>query len=62
MSSFGLGEVLNLTVLMKLDANFEPKMCAASISNILSPRAIKFVIASASRFYRVSKKASTFHF
>lgn len=62
MSSWGLGDCLNLTVLMKALENLDPRMWAASISNMLSPSAIKFVILSSSISLRVSKKASTFHF
>lgn len=62
MSSEVLGDYRNLTVFMKAFLYWAPKMYAASISKILSPRAIKLVIAFSSMSARVSRKASTFHF
>jgi len=56
------GDYLNLIVFMNAFLNCAPRIYAASISNTLSPRAIKFVIACSSMSLRVSKNASTFHF
>ena len=51
----------NIKVLNAL-LNVAPRMYAASISNMLSPRASKLVIAFGSIVDLVAKNASTFHF
>jgi len=62
MSSVVVGVYRNLTVLMNADLYWLPRMYAASISKMLSPSAIRFVIASSSMSTLVSRKACTFHF
>lgn len=63
ISSAVLGFDLNFTVLIKALSfwNYWCSLCAASISNTLSPRAIIFVIAYISNFLVTSKKARAFH-
>lgn len=60
-NSLGLGNSLNLTVLINAFWNLRARWWAASISIIESPRAIMFVIIALSIFSWVSKKAWSFH-
>jgi hypothetical protein len=60
-SSFGFGNSLNLTVLIRHFSNLLASYWAASISIMESPRAIRFFMLPSSISAEVSKKALIFH-